>query len=471
MNPFFIPAYIDINGGKPLKDDAPVVISGAKNEVLGSMAAALLTDAPVVLENVPYIQDVLDMGHAMIDLGVDLKYNPEHKKMHLHAKKITSNVLSPDTMKFRASYYIWGALLARFAITKEFNSLDAILPGGCNFGERGFNFHFNLLNEILGVDVRQGDEKFRLILPKNQESDDVLYAPAKPSHGATFHYLLTAATARRRTYMYNAALEPEVPSLINMLHRMGAHEIRGKNATAIMAGRHDGLLQGGAHRIMPDRMEAGTYALLAMGAGGKIRLENIEEQSCRPWLNLVREFTNIAPKTTWRGNPMTASMTFDFTKLDWSKIRGRDIIVSPYPGKETDLEQIWLPILSRANSASTIIDSIWPGRFGTPEEAAEINKFGINMNYISDFGGGALYARIHPSVIKPAVLTAANLRGAMGYIVAAIMAGGRSRIYRPGFATRGYPNLLDSLAKLGVDIQPSDQGNTLPPLPQWNLAR
>lgn len=466
--PFFVPQYVDIIGGKPLNKDATVTISGAKNELLGNMAAAVLTDQPVILYNVPYIQDTIDMGWALIEAGVDLKYNPEQKMMRIHAKNISSDVLSDKTMKFRASYYLWGALLARFAITKESDSITAMLPGGCNFGDRGYDYHFKLLKTILGADVRTGQDKFKIILPKKQSADDKLYLTDKPSHGATFHYLLTSATALPRTHMYNAALEPEVASLIDMLHKMGAKDTRGKNATEIMSGKNGDLLKGCEHTIMPDRMETGTYALLAMGTNSKIKLNQIDLESCTPWLNLAKEMTGVVPQTPWASS---SSAAFDFTKTNWSKISGRDIAASAYPGKETDMEQIWASILPLANSTSTIIDYIWPMRFGTPEQAAELNKFGINMSYVSDFGGVALRAEIHPSKLQPATVTAANLRGAMGYIVAAAIADGKSRVYRPGFATRGYPNLIKNLQNIGVDITASGDGTMLDPLPYWDLSR
>ena len=112
MTRFFIPDFLTIDGGNPV--DGQVNISGAKNEVLGVMAAAVLTDQLVILENVPHISDVLDMGRILLELGVDVKFDPDSGRMEIHAEKIKSNILSKEAYKFRASYYLWGALLARF---------------------------------------------------------------------------------------------------------------------------------------------------------------------------------------------------------------------------------------------------------------------------------------------------------------------------------------------------------------------
>lgn len=460
---FFVPDFIDIQGGKPFKDKASVTISGAKNEVLGSMAACLLTDQPVVLRNVPYIQDVLDLGNSLIELGVDVKYNPSAKMMHVQAKNITTNTLSDRTTKFRAAYYLWGSLLSRFSVTKEFDSVQAKFAGGCDFGNRGFDYHFDLLKTVLDVDIKQGADSLTFKLPKAKKTEESLFSTTKPSHGATFHYLLTTATTNKRDYMYNSALEPEVAGLIQMLRKMGGYGIRGQNATAIISGAHDGLLKGCDYTVKPDRMETGFYALLAMATNSQISLRGVDYESCTPWLNLLKEFSKVYPTGT-------KNMNLDFRNLDWGKVSGKNIIVSPYPGKETDMEQLWLTLLAMANSDSTIIDSIWPGRLGGVDAANEILKQGINMTYDTNYVGKALKVDIKPSklVAVPQGVHASNLRGAAGMIIGAAAAPGKTRIYTPGYATRGHPNLIDNLNNIGVPVTSSENGKFLDSLPFWD---
>ena len=470
INPeFFLPDFIDVYGGYPFMENAVINISGAKNEVLGSIAAAVLTDKPLKLRNVPHIQDVLDLGMALIELGVKVDYDPKTREMNLCAKNITSNVLSNNTMKFRASYYLWGALLSRFAITKEFNSIEAKLPGGCNFGNRGYDFHFDLLRQVLGADIKNHDNGFTIVLPAHPNTSDTLYSTRAVSHGATFHYLLTSSITNKTDYMYNTALEPECASLIHLLRMMGAENIRGQNATAIISGAHKGLLNGGEYTIKPDRMETGFYALLALATRSRVCLHNVDLYACRPWMNLLQEFTHRRAEKV--GNNL--DVIFDFRDIDFGKLCGKNIIVSPFPGKETDMEQLWLSVLPMANSASTIIDPIWPGRLGTPEQADEILKFGINMKYNNAFDGNALKIDIAPSNIHavPDGVYAANLRGAAGMIIAAAVADGKTRIYKPGFAMRGHPNLIQNMQSLGIKIDASSTGQHMNALPYPDTSR
>lgn len=151
-SPFFIPELLTVRGGTPVYGS--VDVSGAKNAILGLMAAALLTDEPVILNNVPYISDVLEMGHIMKELGVDVRYAPRRKILFLHARTITSNVISEKAVHFRASYYLWGSLLARFVHTGEFDSLKVLMPGGCSFGgKRRTDFHEQLIKSVFNAEI------------------------------------------------------------------------------------------------------------------------------------------------------------------------------------------------------------------------------------------------------------------------------------------------------------------------------
>ena len=144
---FFIPEKLTVNGGRPAQGH--IKISGAKNSILGLMAASLLTDEPVILNNVPYITDVLEMGQIMQDIGVDVSFNPRERRLRLHAAKIGKNVISHQAANFRASYYLWGSLLARFKRTGEYNNLQVCLPGGCSFGgKRPTDFHEELIKNV-----------------------------------------------------------------------------------------------------------------------------------------------------------------------------------------------------------------------------------------------------------------------------------------------------------------------------------
>ncbi|MCL2537996.1 MAG: hypothetical protein FWE52_00740 [Alphaproteobacteria bacterium] len=470
-NEFFIPDFIEINGhGANTRLDASyhIDISGAKNEVLGAMAAAVLTDQPITLENVPHISDVLDMGKIMIDLGIGVEYSPILRRMHLYAAEIKSNTLSDESFKFRASYYLWGALMARFAITGEFDSLNLKIPGGCAFGgTRAIDYHLNLMRNVFSARISNKESEIKIQLPKKQSAIDSapIYSTKQVSHGATFHWMLSTATANRKKFLYNASMEPEVGHLLGILNGMGAN-LRGTDCTAMTSFETGHLLNGGTYSILPDRLETASYALLALALRQGIVLSNMDFDSCRPWMNSIKEIAgrNNVKKLFTTPSEYTDKIKFLFYN---TYVPGRSFQMSPFPGKETDLQQIWTPVLATAGESSTIIDPIWPGRSG---HLAQMAKFGLKSEHRqikikNSVAPKALEVLIHPSQFNPAHVTGMDLRGTFGLIVCAAMANGHSRIDNPSFALRGYPNLIHNLRKLGLDIKASDTGTTLPPLP------
>ncbi|MCL2330963.1 MAG: hypothetical protein FWC61_00250 [Proteobacteria bacterium] len=477
-NDFFIPNYIEITGGNPT--DGTINISGAKNEILGAMAACVLTDEVLTLTNVPYISDVLDMGRVLMNLGVDVQYSPKRGILRLHADKITSNSLSKEAGKFRASYYLWGPLLARFMHTGEFKSLHVEIPGGCGKKEagegkdkqeksskdaRGIDYHVNLLKLVLSADIRDYGGQIDFLLPEKKipaGGHGVTYTTLQVSHGATFHWMLTASVLNQLSKMYNASCEPEIPALLQKLNGMGAN-LRGMGFTALHSRGHDGLLHGGTFRVMPDRLEAGSYACLAFATGGKLRLNNADANTCRPWLNFLKEMSGNKNITIDGG-----SIHFDFSARP--KFAGRVLQCSPYPGKETDMQQILVPPLSLATGESYISDPVSTWR---DQQLPQMRQFGIDcesekiekedMPY--SITNGLLEILVRPSQIRRADTTGSDLRGTFGIIECGAMADGLSRVDRPNNAFRGYPNLLMNLQKLGIRVTASGDGEFLPALP------
>ena len=444
-----IPDFITIKGGRPLADNAVVRISGAKNEVLGAMCAALLTDRPVRFNNVPFITDVADMIDIFRAIGAEVDYEPEKNTFVIRAEKITTNELPDQALNFRASYYIWGALLARFSKTGEWRSLRIKIPGGCAFGgARAINYHTDLLENIFGAKLVESADNLEFALPESFDpSARPIYSTPQVSHGATFHWLLSAALSPHAKMIYNASLEPEVSHLLGILNKMGAN-IRGTGATAIANLGFDGrLLGGGEFDIMPDRMETGFYALLALALRSRIKLVGTDLPSCRPWFNSVVEIAGLENCSS-HGD----IMYFDFANV--KPFAGRLMITSPIPGKETDMHQVWTPVLAGALSPSEIFDPIWPGRAG---HLAELAEFGIKSDFseieiANSIAPKAAKIKIYPSKIKPANAKGMDLRGTAALIIAAAAADGTSRIDLPKFALRGYPNLVGNLQKIGIDI-------------------
>lgn len=467
---FFIPELLSIRGGNPIYGS--VDISGAKNAILGLMAASLLTDEPVILQNVPYISDVLEMGHILKELGVDVRYSPNQKILFLHAKKITSNVISEKAIHFRASYYLWGSLLARFVHTDEFDSLKVLMPGGCSFGgKRRTDFHEQLIKSVFNAEIIEepanGRHYLCFKLPKKHMVGHPVYATFKASHGATYHWLLSVAGSSEVKMMYNASLEPEISNLIIMLQQMGLGLSGNERTGLIYDGKNRGLLHGGTFMVIPDRMETATYALLAVGTKGEIQIDNINFDNCRPWLcqlcNMFETGIYYSPDKTQLNLNFKNRPNFDGVVMQ----------MSPFPGMETDLQQIWTPILGQAQTDSFIADLIWPGRIAHLEEMSKLGLLSDaeqkEVKVSQDISDKVLLVNIHPSQYKAAEVSGMDLRGTMGLIIQAAMTEGKSKITTPSYALRGYPNLVSNLQKLGVNIVASAKGTKIEALPEYIL--
>ena len=468
-SPFFIPELLSIRGGNPVYGS--VNISGAKNAILGLMAASLLTDEPVTINNVPYISDVLEMGHIMKELGVDVRYAPQKRILYLHARKITSNVISEKAVHFRASYYLWGSLLARFVHTDEFDSLKVLMPGGCSFGgKRRTDFHEQLIKSVFNAEISEEPYNSRhylcFSLPKNKVlGGNPVYATFKASHGATYHWMLSVAGASEIKMMYNSSMEPEISNLMMMLQQMGLGLSGNERTGLIYDGKNRGLLHGGTFYAIPDRMEAATYALLAVGTKGEIQIENINFDNCRPWFS---QLYNMFESGVYY-SPDKTQLNLNFRNR--SDFSGVIMQMSPFPGMETDLQQIWTPILGQASSESFIADLIWPGRIAHLEQ---MHKFGLQteaeqreVKVSQEMSDKVLLVKIKPSQYKAADVEGMDLRGTMGLIIMAAMTEGKSKITTPSYALRGYPNLIKNLQDLGVNISASAKGTKIDALPEY----
>lgn len=469
---FFIPEKLIINGGKPVAGS--VDISGAKNSILGLMCASLLTDKPVILHNVPNISDVLELGQILIELGVDVRYNFRQKILYLHAAKISNNVVSQKASHIRASYYLWGSLLARFRYTKEFDSLKVYIPGGCSFGgKRPTDFHEDLIRSVLGASIEEentdkGNYLIFTLPKKSPETVRPIYTTLRVSHGATFHWLLAVAGAQDVKMIYNASLEPEVSNLIDMLQQMGLGLTGSESTGIIYDGKNKSLLRGGSFYVIPDRIEAATYALLALGTKGEIQINGINFEHCRPWFSQLNKMFSSGIFYS----PDRTQLSFNFCNRP--KFNGVIMQMTPFPGAETDIQQIWTPILGLAENDSMITDAIWPGRDG---HLKEMRKFGLRCeNEKIDIvtsqviaNKEALIVKIHPSKYHGADVSGMDLRGTIGLILTAAVAEGKSTIKTPSYALRGYPNLVHNLQNIGIDIQTSAEGEDIELLPYYEV--
>lgn len=408
-----------IKGGKKLNGE--VEISGAKNATLGILAATILCDEEVVIENVPNVRDTKIMIDALIELGAEVKYI-NRNIISINAKNVTKHELSKDEFNhLRASYYFVGSLIGRHKKAK------VILPGGCDIGARPINLHLKGFN-ALGANCEIKDGYI------NAEASNLRGANIYldiVSVGATINIMLASVLSEGTTIIENVAKEPHVVDIANFLNSMGAN-VKGAGTDTI---RIKGVkkLHSSNYAIIPDQIEAGTYMTLAAITGGDITIKNI----------IPKHLESITAKLLDMGNNV---IVYD----EAVRVIGADrqlptsIKTMPYPGFPTDLQPQISCTLSIANGESIITESIFENRF---KYVSEIKKMGaiIEVN-------GSILNITGVEKLKGANLVAPDLRAGAALVLAALSAEGESIVDNVEFIERGYENFIEKLKDLNADI-------------------
>ena len=410
---------IKIKGGKKLSGE--VTISSSKNAAVAILPAVVLASEIVKLYDVPHIDDV----HVLIQLlqELNISVTTVEDALVIDPTDIKNIILDSDNVtKLRASYYFMGALLGRFKHVKM------LYPGGCNLGPRPIDLHLKGF-EALGAKVEVNDGLIEIKADK-LVGDEIYLDFA--SVGATINIMLAATFASGRTVIRNAAKEPEIIDLSSMLNKMGAH-IHGAGTSEITI---DGVnrLKGCIHDIIPDRIEAGTYIIMAAAVGDGITIKNVIPQHIEALLSKLEEM----------GVKMLIGSD-NVRVLPIGKLKAVDITTQTFPGFATDLQQPISPLLTLADGDSSIGETIYIERF---KHCPELIKMGANIEY-SD--GKAL---IHgPSKLKGANVTVSDLRCGAGLIIAALMADGETTINDAYHIFRGYDHIKEKLRNLGAEIE------------------
>ena len=410
---------IQIVGGKKLSGE--VTVSSSKNAAVAILPAVVLSSEIIKLYDVPFINDV----HVLIQLLQELNINVTtvNDTLVIDPTDIKNKVLDSDNVsKLRASYYFMGALLGRFKYVKM------LYPGGCNLGPRPIDLHLKGF-EALGAKVNVNNGLIEIKADK-LVGDEIYLDFA--SVGATINIMLAATFAEGRTIIRNAAKEPEIIDLSSMLNKMGAH-IRGAGTSEITI---DGVsrLKGCIHDIIPDRIEAGTYIILAAAIGDGITVKNVIPQHIEALLSKLDE---MGVKLLV-GSDVVRILPSD-------KIKAMEFTTQTFPGFATDLQQPISSLLTKAEGDSTINETIYPERF---KHCPELIKMGANIEY----GDGK--SIIHgPTKLKGTTVTATDLRCGAGLIIAALMASGKTTINDAYHIFRGYDQILEKLRKLGASIE------------------
>ncbi len=413
-----------ITGGVPL--EGAVTVSGAKNAALPLIAAALLTDRPVELDNVPDLADVGSMLRLVQRIGTSATYvGGAPGRVRLHTPELLAREAPYDLVRrMRASVLVLGPLLARGGEAR------VSLPGGCAIGPRPIDLHLKAL-ERLGAVIDLVDGYVEARAPRGLTGAEIEFA--QPSVGATENALMAAVLARGSTRIVGAAREPEIVDLALLLRSMGAR-IEGAG-TSVIEIEGVARLEGAKHRIMPDRIEAGTYAMAAGITGGRLEIRNAPLEL----LGAARE------KLVEAGLELVETADGFIARRANGILEGVDVMTRPYPGFATDLQAQFMALMCVARGAAMVTETIFENRF---MHVPELMRLGAR---ITVHGGSALVRGVER--LKGAPVMATDLRASVSLVLAALAAEGRTEINRIYHLDRGYEHLEKKLAAVGARIE------------------
>jgi UDP-N-acetylglucosamine 1-carboxyvinyltransferase len=419
---------IIVRGGNALKGKIP--ISGAKNSALTLLPCALLTDEPVTLRNLPRLADIDGFQHLMNQFGVSTSIagsRPEDfgRVMTLEATRMTSNTAPYDLVrKMRASILVLGPLLAR---TGE---ATVSLPGGCAIGNRPIDLHLRAL-EAFGAEIEVAAGYVRAKATGGGLAGGSYSFPVV-SVGATENALMAASLAKGTCILHNAAREPEIVDLCNLLVAMGA-EIEGIGSSDLTIHGKD-RLHGATYAVMPDRIEAGSYACAAAITGGDVELIGAKADQMDATVNALRE-AGVTVEETKKGLRIASD----------GKLKPLTISTAPYPSFATDMQAQFMAMLCMAEGASVLTETIFENRY---MHVPELNRMGA---HIETKGRTAIVHGVKGMTGAPVMAT--DLRASMSLVIAGLVAEGETEVSRLYHLDRGYERLEEKLQLVGADVE------------------
>lgn len=415
---------IKIEGGHQLEGE--VTISGAKNATVALIPAAVLANGPVTIVGIPQIADVNNLCEILNILNIEVtKVADDHLIIDPTNMKNTDLVQDAVT-KLRASYYFMGALLGKYGHVRM------KMPGGCYLGPRPIDLHIKGF-EALGAEVKFEKGCYE-ITAKELIGTKIFLDIA--SVGATINIMMAAVYAKGRTTIENAAKEPEIIDVATLLNKMGA-KVRGVGTNVITIDGVDNLM-GCFHEIIPDRIEAGTFIVIAAACAKKMRINNVIPQHLESLLSKLDEMG------------VNVHVGIDYVEVEESKdLKGTDVTTKPYPGFATDLQQPLTVLMTQAKGESKVEDTIYPERF---KHCYELTKMGANIevrNGEADIEG--------PTPLGGTEVVATDLRCGAAMVVAGLIADGVTTISDIYHIDRGYSELDKKLTALGAKIWREDK--------------
>ena len=408
-----------IKGGNPLR--GTIKVSGAKNSAVALIPASLMANSPVTIEGLPEILDVFTLKEILEEVGAKVTFS-EGTMVIDPTNVVDMPMPNGNIKKLRASYYLMGVMLGKF------KKAAIGLPGGCHLGPRPIDQHIKGF-EALGAEV--SNEHGAIYLRADELVGSKIYLDVV-SVGATINIMLAAVLAKGRTIIENAAKEPEIIDVATLLSNMGAN-IKGAGTNVI---RIDGVgeLHGTKHTIIPDRIEAGTFMIMAAIAGEGVTIDNVIPFHVEALTAKLREMgvaveeyeeKVFIPKTT--------------------ELQAVDVKTLVYPGFPTDLQQPFSVLLTQATGTSVITDSIYSARFKQIDELRRMNANGRVDGRTAVLTG--------PVKLQAATVRASDLRAGAALVLAGLIADGETEIQDIYHIDRGYSSLIEKLRGIGADIR------------------
>jgi UDP-N-acetylglucosamine 1-carboxyvinyltransferase len=423
---------IRLVGGNQLRGEIP--ISGAKNAALPLMISSILTREPLVLENVPRLADVKQLERILENHGVDIAVHGRKRgdedgvgqRMTFHAADIVDTTAPYELVsKMRASFWVIGPLLAR-----EGNARVS-LPGGCAIGTRPVDFHIDGLKALgAEIDIEEGYVVARV--PRGGLVGTSVRFP-KVSVGATHTVMMAATLARGTTIIENAAQEPEIGDVARCLVAMGA-KISGIDTDRLVI---EGVtsLHGATHRVLPDRIETGTYAMAAAMTGGDVLLKGANSSHLRRALDILGE----------AGVHVSDEEDGVRIKRNGNGVAAVDVETDPFPGFPTDLQAQFMALMTMSNGVSRIKETIFENRY---MHVAELARFGADIKV-----DGQVATVTGKPALTGAQVMATDLRASVSLVIAGLAARGETIVNRIYHLDRGFERLEDKLGRCGAEIE------------------
>jgi UDP-N-acetylglucosamine 1-carboxyvinyltransferase len=415
-----------IEGGRPL--EGSVRISGAKNAALPAMAAALLTNERIELENIPRVRDIITMGRLLAHLGATVETPAiPPTGMVIQAEQVNGAEAPYELVKtMRASILTLGPLVGRTGHAR------VSLPGGCAIGARPVDLHLKAL-EQMGAEIGMSHGYVEARAPRGGRLPGGRVFFDKITVTGTENILMAASIAKGETLIENAAREPEIGDLAELLVKMGA-DIQGAGTSTIRV-RGKEKLHGAKHTVIPDRIEAGTFLV-----AGAITNGDLELTSCEP-----EHLTSVIAKLRETGVEIREAGLGKLHVRGARKLRAADVLTEEYPGFATDMQAQFMALVTQAEGTSVITETIFENRF---LHASEMIRMGAN---ISIEGRRAV---VHgPAKLAGTTVIASDLRASASLVLAGLVAEGETLIDRVYHIDRGYEGIVEKLQGVGADIE------------------